>query len=182
MIPIALSIDDDPCFIEIINRLVGHAIRQSRPMDVFLTRIDHWFGFKWFAFAGNVYGQLSFHKSRLTIPPFIPNRVVSQHAFRLHEGGSYRTKRAAPLHRHQHSGLNLSRFIGNVSESGVFIWFSGDTTITGHGSVMIYTICGETQHGWYASFRREKDWQLYKVRGLSKTELAGMIESEAAVS
>ena len=82
------------------------------------------------------------------------------------------------LHRYQASGENLSRFIGNVSESGVFVWFSGDTALVDNGSIMVYHIEGAIQSGWYASFRRSKDWRLHKVKGLSRAELTSMLERE----
>jgi hypothetical protein len=170
--------DDAPCFLALVRNITATSVRHAHPTDVFIVRIDHWFDHKWLAFSGKLYGALAFHKpQRLTIPPFIPGRIVSQEAFSLEaDRTSYRKRQAQPLHRHQHSGENLSRFVGHISESGVFVWFSGDSARTEHGSMMVYTIHGETQHGWYASFRRGEDWQLYKVEGLSETELKSIIE------
>jgi hypothetical protein len=74
------------------------------------------------------------------------------------------------------SGDNLSRFIEHVTQSGVFIWFSGGTVDADHGSVMVYSIWADTQNGWNASFRRTDDWRLYRVQGLSRPELASLIE------
>lgn len=172
--------DDDPGFLALVSRLLTSSIRQTHPTDVFLVRIDQWFDHKWFAFAGKIYGKVAIRKSqRLTIPPFIPGRVVSQHVYTL-DGDVYRKRQAPSLHRYQHSGENLSRFIGHTTESGVFLWFSGDTVRNEHGSVMLYAIQGEMQSGWYASFRRGADWQLFKAKGISRAELMRMIESEIA--
>jgi len=171
--------DDDPRFLVLARRVIASSLRRARLASVFIVRIDHWFDHKWFAFAGKLYGALAFHKpQRLTIPPFIPDRVVSEDVFTLDvAGGAYRKSRAPSLHRYQHSGENLSRFIGHVSESGLFVWFSGGTSQSEHGSLMVYSTYGETRHGWYASFRLGEDWRLYKVEGLSRAELMSMIGS-----
>ena len=180
MISIPLTKDDDPRFLASVRRSVASSVRSCQPADVFVIRIDHWFDHKWFAFAGKLYGALAFHKpQRLTVPPFIPDRVVSEDAFTLAGNqAAYRKTRARSLHRYQHSGQNLSRFIAHVSDSAVFVWFSGDTAHTEHGSLMVYSIQGETQQGWYASFRRRADWQLHKVQGLSRAELTSMLEKD----
>jgi hypothetical protein len=178
MIAIPLTNDDDLRFLTLIKRIVASTVLESRPADVFVVRIDHWFDHKWCAFAGKLLGAVAIHqRQRLTIPPFIPGRVLSQDVFTLNvEHTSYHKRRASALHRHQRSGENRSRFIGNISKSGAFAWFSGDTAKTEHGSLMLYSVQGEMSHGWYASFRRGKEWQLNKVQGLSRGELTHMLE------
>ena len=180
MIFIQATKDDDPRFVALVRRSVAASVRSFQPADVFVVRIDHWFDHKWFAFAGKLYGALAFYKSqRLTVPPFIPARVVSEEVFTLGaDRATYNKSRRQSLHRYQHSGENLSRCIGHVSDSAVFVWFSGDTAHTELGSLMVYAIQGETQHGWYASFRQDADWKLNKVRGLSRAELIYMLERE----
>lgn len=180
MISIQLTKDDDPRFVALVRRSVAASVRSFQPADVFVIRIDHWFDHKWFAFAGKLYGALAFHKpQRLTVPPFIPDRVVSEEVFTLGiDRATYNKSRAQSLHRYQHSGENLSRSIGHVSDSAVLVWFSGDTAHTDLGSLMVYAIQGETQHGWYASFRRGADWKLNKVRGLSRAELISRIDKD----
>src|SRR6267154_3991967 len=139
MICIQPSSGDEPRFLKLVGHIASCSVVESRPADVYIVRIDHWFDHKWLAFAGKLYGAVAFHKpQRLTIPPFIPDRVVSQDAFRLDLGRTYyHKKRTQSLHRYQASGENLSRFIGNVSESGVFMWFSGDTALSDKGSIMV---------------------------------------------
>lgn len=170
--------NDDPRFLALVNRIVSSSVHQSRPADVFVVRIDHWFDHKWLAFAGKLHGAVAIHKpQRLTIPPFHPDRVVSEQVF-TRDGESYRANQGPYLHRIQQSGENLSRFIGHVSKSGFFVWFSGDTAHSEQGSILMYAIEGDMQHGWYASFRRGTDWRLHKVKGLSRPELMKMMEGE----
>ena len=166
--------NDDERFLALVSRISSTTIQDLRPADVFVTRIDHWFDHK-------LLGALGVHKrKRLTIPPFMPRRVSSHHAYTLDAGtASYEVASVPPLHRHQQSSDNLTRFIDRVSQSGVFIWFSGGTADADHGSVMVYSSQAESQSGWYASFRRADDWRLHKVQGLSTPELRRLIEGGA---
>ena len=181
MLPIAHMQHDDERFLALVSRIASTTVQDLRPADVFVTRIDHWFDNKWLGFSGKLLGALGVQKrKRLTIPPFMPRRVASHHAYTLDAGtASYRLASVPPLHRHQQSSDNLTRFIDRVSQSGVFIWFSGGTADANHGSVMVYTIQAESQSGWYASFRRTDDWRLHKVQGLSTPELTSLIERGA---
>ena len=163
---------DDASFLKLVERIANHTIQQFKPADIFLIRTDHWFDQKWLGFSGNILGVVSVRKSRLTIPPFVPNRVISQDAYSLDERtGSYDHTEASPLHLVQTSRENLTRFVDRITKSGVFIWFSGGTQQVSTGSIMVYVIAGDSQNSWYASFERSTDWQINKVRGLSKNEL-----------
>jgi hypothetical protein len=170
---------DDVDFLTLVRRVVVGSIQQSHPADIFVVRIDHWFDHKWLAFAGKLNGVLPYRPARLTVPPFVPDRVLSEDVFTLDAGGAtYHQNRALTLHRYQRSGQNLSRRICHISESAIFVWFSGNTAHSEHGSMMVYVIQGESQQAWYASFLRGQDWRLHKVEGLSKTELSFMTERE----
>ncbi len=172
MLSIAATKDDDANFLALVNRVVDRTVQQFHPTDVFLVRIDHCFDHKWHGFSGKVLGAVSVFNSRLTIPPFVPNRVVSQDVYSLDkDAGSYGHIEAPLLHLVQTSRQNLTRFIDRVSKSGVFIWFSGSTQQASAGSIMVYVVSGDSQSTWYASFRRGTTWQINRVSGLSKNEL-----------
>ena len=181
MLPIAHFQDDDERFLALVSGIASTTINDLRPTDVFITRIDHWFDHKWLGFSGKMLGSFGVHKGkRLTIPPFMPRRVASQHAYTSDASATaYHVASAPPLHRHQQSRDNLTRFIDRVSPSAVFVWFSGGTANTDHGSVMVYSSHIESQNGWYASFRRVDDWRLHKAQGLSTAELMNLIERGA---
>ena len=139
MLSITAKQDDDASFLALINRIADRTIQQFHPRDVFLVRTDHWFDHKWLGFSGKVLGAVCVANSRLTIPPFVPNRIVSQEAYSLDEGSvSYTHTNGPPLHRVQASKDNLTRFIDRVTKSGVFIWFSGGTQQASAASVMVY--------------------------------------------
>jgi hypothetical protein len=101
------SLEDDPIFFQGLMRLVSDAIRRVNPEDVFLVRTDNYFDVKWFAFAGKVKVGINTGipaiNSKIqavwkigvdvTIPPFVPHRIVEQTHIKLcgwlsHAGGS----------------------------------------------------------------------------------------------
>jgi hypothetical protein len=169
--------DDDASFLALVNRAVDRTLQQFHPADVYLVRTDHWFDQKWLGFSGKMLGALGVTKRRLTIPPFVPNRVISQETYSSNKGtSSYRHSDAPPLHLAQPSRQNLTRFVDRVTKSGVFIWFSGGTQQAGMGSIMAYVVAGDSQSAWYASFQRATTWQINKVSGLSKSELVHLTE------
>ena len=84
--------------------------------------------------------------------------------------------RSPPLHILQNSGDNQRRLIRRETNSGLFAWYGDDLGRDDQASLMIYTVRGDVEHGWYASFRRESDWRINKVLGLSVTELVNLIE------
>lgn len=164
--------NDDASFLALANRTADRTIQQFRPADVFLVRIDHWFDHKWLGFSGKVLGAVGIFNRRLTIPPFVPNRVVSQETYSLDERtGSYCHTDAPPLHLVQTSKDNLTRFIDRFTKSGVFIWFSGGTQQANTASIMVYVVAEGSQSSWYASFQKAATWQMNRVSGLSKSEL-----------
>lgn len=126
-------------------------------------------------------GALGVTKHRLTLPPFVPNRIASQAAFSLaNEVGFYQEKQVSPLHLIQPSRNNLTGFIDRITKSGAFVWFSGDTQQSANGSLVIYTVANDSQSGWYASFQKTDIWRINKVWGLSKNELLHLMGREIA--
>ena len=169
---IAAMKEDDASFLALVNRVVDRTIQKFHPADIFLVRTDHWFDSKWHGFSGKVLGAAGVSNCRLTIPPFVPNRVVSQETYSLDEGsGSYGHTDAPPLHLAQPSRQNLTRLIDRLTRSGVFIWFSGGSDQADTGSIMVYVVAGDSQNSWYVSFRKGTTWQINRVIGLSKSEL-----------
>lgn len=176
MISITATKGDDADFIVLLNRIVCRITQEVQSRDVFLIRIDRWFDHKWRGFSGKMLGAVAVRQERLTIPPFVPKRVISQEAYSLDGGsGNYRLVGAPPLHLRQPSRENLTRFIDRVSSAGLFVWFSGDTQ-SANGCIMVYICTGDSQSSWYASFRAVETWQIYKLQGISKSEFLHLTE------
>jgi hypothetical protein len=87
-------------------------IAAAQPRQIYIVRIDNWFGKKWAGFAGKVLGALGVsYRTDLVVPPFVPNRVTDQACYEF----SPVTKeylpagRGSELHVEQSSSQNLRR-------------------------------------------------------------------------
>ena len=177
MVAINATERDDARFVELVNRVLDSAVRLYRPDDVYIVQIDHWFDHKWLAFSGKALGALGVSKARLTLPPFNPNRVVRQVYYEAGAPGAatYSLASSPPLHIDQWSDANMQRFVDRVSESGLFVWYSGDTEPSDAASLMLYRVGGGEASGWYASFKDKGGWMLNKVGGISRRELSALL-------
>src|SRR3989344_858781 len=119
--------EDDPNFVRLVSSIVDSLVRQHVPEIVAIIEIDNWFDHKWLAFSGKILGALGVWKDALTIPPFHPNRIKSQSVYRLGQQKEYEQIKAPPLHIAQPSSENLNRKLTRVTDSGVFVWWSGNT-------------------------------------------------------
>src|SRR5215469_15633538 len=114
MIEIQLSHEDDPGFIEQVQWILTGCIKQYGPAEVYVIRIRDFFDYKWCYFSGKILGAVGVSDwGNLTLPPFVPNRIISQdHHERVGtSSGTYGVSDAPPLHKHQSSESNLKRFI-----------------------------------------------------------------------
>ena len=99
MILIDLEAGDAAPFIDRVRALATGVVRMHGPQNLVITRIDNWFGPKWLAFSGKLLGALGVAKKDLTLPPFVPSRVVWQHDYQRDDDGTYqRSDAGQPLH------------------------------------------------------------------------------------
>lgn len=177
MITLNQTNHDDPQFIGIVSTILNSAINLYHPHDVYLVEIDHCFDRKWQKFSGKVLGALGTWNKRLVVPPFEPRRAVNQRYFRSDMAAppSYTMAAARPLHIEQHSGDNQQRYLSLVSQSGLFLWYSGETLKTDQASILLYQIDAEGTSDWFASFIKRGQWKLNKARGISQQALQDMM-------
>src|SRR5579864_610502 len=119
---IATETDDAPEFIAEIQQLVQGLVRLHKTETLIVVKIDGWFGSRWLGFSGKVLGSLGVWKDRLTIPPFVPNRVLSQRKYiapAYHE-----IDRGHPIHIKTTSNGALSRFVKDVAPRTALVWYS----------------------------------------------------------
>ncbi len=170
--------NDDPRFVALANQLLDTTVTTCRPAEVCLIRIDQWFDAKWLKFSGKILGALGVYCNRwITIPPFHPNRVLSEtHLSVAPESGAYVPSPAARLHIVQASAENLTRVISRVSPSAVFFWYSSSTVGLDRGSIMLYRTEQAEVFPWYASFHRTTEWKLDRHRGISPCEVQHLLQ------
>ncbi len=85
---VTFEIDDAPDFVRQVEQVANGVIRRHAPETLVLIKIDNYFGSKWLGFSGKALGLLGvwhnpdYHPANnIRIPPFVPNRVVSQRRF-----------------------------------------------------------------------------------------------------
>jgi hypothetical protein len=186
---------DQAEFIEKARALAIGVVSECEPARLYVVRIDNWFGPKWMHFAGKFTAgkgaAIGVHKTRLHVPPFVPNRVVAERVF---GGPDYEeTVVAAPLHIECPSKQALVRRIEDIDKDAALIWFSSESEAQKRGSVMVYLPVatdpparrrqGLRRTGaFYVGFsQRALSWEPAMLRGLSRGEVAHLEESGRAL-
>ena len=170
---------DDAEFVELVSRILTATTDCYKPVEIYVIHVDNWFDHKWKGFSGVVMPQLgTWAGPLLRVPPFHPNRVVSQLHLRLDDPTEpiYAFKRVRPLHVLQTSVLNMERRLRDLAKPALFIWYSGNTKTNDRASLMVYTTSEEIDVSWYVSFVKQGNWGANKVKGISKRGFAELTE------
>jgi hypothetical protein len=172
---IALGQDDSPDFIDIVEGLVNGFLIGDAPPSLMLIKIDNWFGSKWLGFSGKILGALGVSKGKLTIPPFVPNRVLSE---RKVIGPPYsEAKHDSPIHISVPSSVALTRRVDEVAPGAILFWYSGGSLKSGRGSAMAYVPTGDAYCNWYAEWASSASWHLVKWTGVQPEDLAKLMNN-----
>lgn len=163
---------DDPQYLEWVDAVIT-GVDQTLETDLFfVVKIDNWFGKRWLGFSGKALGALGVFKKKLTLPPFIPARVVSQHRFWQAGTDPGRKKR---LHVWQLSAQNLQRYTEIVLKDASAYWYSGRSASNDRASFMAYVSTPNGHWPWYVSLRRKETWQVVECIGIGIQELDAFI-------
>ena len=187
---------DDEHFFHLVRSAVRGAIEIHQPEMVRVVRIDNWFSRKWFRFSGKCLGALGVQKYRLTLPPFVPNRIILDAQYRLVDSEPEKKKKPMKsLHRWMPSDRNLMRYADREFPNFVLAWFSCGSALSKIGSLMVYETCSkdhdervkkrrknEGGDGWYAEFAAEREWEPTQPLGISAAQLAHLISTGEAWS
>jgi len=170
---------DDPAFTDLAERAVNGAAARSSAMLIHVVKIDSWFGDRWYSFSGKLLGVAGMRMAKLTIPPFHPNRVVSEVCYR-NSGTPGPVAVETPLHAARTSQSNLRNFFEGMGDSVTAAWYSGATQAGGRGSIMVYTSTREGTSGWYAGLERRCEWRVVKHVGIDRREWEALFRDRAA--
>jgi len=171
---------DDATFIGIASRLITAAAAAADLSLVYAVHIDNWFGPRWLGFCGKTRGIAGVRnrtlKRSLSVPPFHPHRVLSARGHYRREDGLYaHAEEITSLHPHIPSEVNIYRSIrGRILHA----WYSGNTTNSGKGVVMVYYRLGDNCKAFYTMFNRDRGWDLDQHIGITRPEVAAMLETE----
>ena len=175
MLEIDAQDTDAPEFIEAVRECVTGALAAATAESAFVVKIDNWFGPKWMGFSHKFLGALGVGSSDLVVPPFVPNRVVSEtFLLRAAEGSLERAHAPRPLHRWQPSQRNADRRVRLLFPSTALFWWSGASRPNGRGSLMAYLPATEGHVPWYLELSN-------LARGWAATEHVGITEADAAL-
>src|SRR5258708_27266384 len=143
------EIDDAPDFVNKVAQVANGIIRLHAPETLVLIKIDNYFGSKWLGFSGKALGALgvwhkpSYHPAHnVMVPPFVPNRVVSQRRFSSPAYGEI--DGGKPIHKWIPSRMALHRRAATAVPKSALVWYSGESKVTGRGAVMAYVPVGDS--------------------------------------
>ena len=176
IIPMQITPEDDDAkdFIAVVERIVDGLLRRDKPSSLALIKIDNWFGSNWLQFSGTVMGAFGVANSNLTVPPFVPNRVVLQRRF------------AAPLYDEVDSGellhldipssVAMTRRVSDIAPATSLVWYSGNSQSSGQGCIMAYVPEGDAYWSWYAAWANRGAWHIVKAIGVRPQDLLNLME------
>jgi len=169
--------DDSDAFLCAAEAMLNGALRDYRAEAVYVVKIDNWFGPKWRRFSGKVHGAVGRWEAKLTLPPFVPERVIHETHYEPLEDNSYRMRRPQwSVHFDQSSQQNLTRGPDGYHRGAAFFWFSGNSKSNGRGCLMAYLPTGGSHRTWYAEILARDAASLGITRGISRKELAHFAE------
>ena len=176
--------DDHPKFVAAMDRFIGAlAALYDRP-ELYVVRIDDWFDHKWLHFAGktkSIYAHIGKRvvmrapavwkrKAKTTLPPFAPKRVVAQDHFAVGDTHVEMADLQQPLHAQykQPSHVNLNNKLLSVADSGLFLWLSSNSVVSGRARLLVHHTQWDKVGGWYDSFFKLDRWKLNRVKGAER--------------
>jgi len=178
--------DDALEFVQQVEQVANGVILRHAPVALVLVKIDNWFGSNWLGFSGKAVGAIGIWNKPynrpaddLRIPPFVPNRVVSQRKFskptyeEVDEGG--------PIHRKVGGGDALRRKIAKEAPGTAFVWYSGNSKAAGRGAVMVYAPVGASCWPWYAALDTGEPCRVTGPRDIKRDDLASLMGRGSAV-
>jgi hypothetical protein len=168
---------DDPGFVSAINRVIARLIARTQPRDVFVIQVADVFGDRWCGTGGRFLGerkaQTVVSRDVPTLPPFPPERIESEEAYKLAlDFITYvRSNDAETLHVHGLMGKEYQRELSMFTDAGIFVWYSGGTAYEDRGSVMVQVVIPEYTDVWHATLvRTVSGWAFERGIGIGREE------------
>jgi hypothetical protein len=177
---IKLGLDDNDSieFIGIVDKVINSLIQIYDIQVVNIVKIDNWFDHKWLNYSGkglihfeetlhpDKVAVTNFWKDKITVPPFHPNRVISDKFYKSKDTLDKQIEK--PLHSIKSSSDNLNNRIESKIKNGLFVWFSANSEKNQKGSLMIYRVDKDNVESWYVSIDNNDGWTISKTKGINK--------------
>ena len=162
--------DDAEGFVAEVRACVSGIIRLYRPGELFLVKTNTWFGPNWLGFSGKAEGALGVWKKKLTLPPFVPHRVLSE---RRYAAPDYKQEPIRNLLHFKMPGANAQkRYVSEVAPAASLLWYSGSTRSRDRGSIMAYLWVESSYWAWYTGWAfRNSSWKIAQSSGATIAEI-----------
>jgi hypothetical protein len=116
-----LDAGDDIQYVHIVRPIMVGALRVLEPRRGFVVKVDQWFGPRWMYFSHKTLGALGIGYYDLRVPPFVPNRVVSETYYERQSAVLRQAKPPLTLHIKQSSSKNATRKLSELcSDAALF--------------------------------------------------------------
>jgi hypothetical protein len=155
-----------------VERIIMSVISSNAPAEYYVVKIDNWFGPNWLAFSHKVMGSFGVTSQDLVIPPFVPNRVVSEVGFTRSDSLGYDERMPLkPIHIEQSSDANPARKFSHLLPNAAVFWWSGRSASNDRGSLMAYLPAPDGHVAWYLELAGKDTWIPSVTKGITVTEL-----------
>ncbi len=158
-------------------------LNSLHPKRLYLIHVDNWFDHKWLGFSGQSAGAIGNWKKgdRLTMPPFVPNRVLSQQSWDLDPADrSFHASNAADIHVQADSATNLQRRVAQVAPEAAILWYSGNTITNQRGAIMAYLPEDEDYKTWYVGLASGEEWEVANAKGINQKEFQALMDHSSS--
>jgi hypothetical protein len=171
--------DADGFVVEVQACLLG-IIRAYHPAELFLVKTNSWFGGKWLGFSGKVEGAFGVWKNRLTVPPFVPHRILWE---RRYVAPNYEQAAIRKMvHVETPSQHGQKRYISDIAPNASFVWYSGASRSSKRASIMAYLFLEHSYWAWYTGWVFRNSWKVAETSGATIEEFENLRRSAGASS
>lgn len=176
MITLQTDETDATEFVDHVAAVIRGAAFHYACRDLYIIKINNWFGRRWLGFSHKFLGGAGVHSRRdFVIPPFTPARVVSTSLFRQSAGSDeyLPAEIERPIHIDQMASMNWSRRVRKELPGAVLFWWSAGSRLNRKGSLMCYYPGSDGYEGWYAGFAETETWRISETAGITPELLQG---------
>ena len=159
-----------------MERLINGLAALFSPKAPHLVQVDSWFDSRWLRFSGKRLGVVGVRNTKVTVPPFHPNRVLQERRLVREAGAPAYTEApdAPALHLRISSGANITRHLHRLAPDVACVWYTSQSAPTNRGATMIYVPQADTEGAYWTCYMAfaAAPWRVTRHKGISTSEIA----------
>lgn len=182
MIQLEADDSDAPGYIEEAQTAIRGAAGDYRTREVYIVKINNWFGPRWLGFSHKILGVAGVHLVEdFVVPGFVPARVLSETAFVQDASGNYtEAELKQPIHVDQMGSMNRCRRVATTFPDATLFWWTACTKKNRKGALMCYHPKANGDEGWYVGFSSNGSWRVSETVGISRESFRAIRQHGAA--